>query len=277
MRVIGIVKETFKRWLSHNPDFLAAGIAYFAFFSVVPLMLLAAHLTRLLLGYAYNQAELLVSLERWMGPRVLDGLSKWLALGAPADASGIGTVIGGIGLFFAASYVFIQLESALHTLWDVPPAADKTFKRVFHSRFKSFIFTLTLCGLILLSLFGEAGLSILIRLDPQNNSFGIQLMQFLLSIVMFNIFFTLLMRFVPRIKLSWKSLWLGGSATSLLFAIGKIILGYYVAWSNMASAQGVAGSILVFLLWVYISVLIFLWGASLSKVLSDPPVKNRKI
>ncbi|MEN6465152.1 MAG: YhjD/YihY/BrkB family envelope integrity protein, partial [Syntrophaceae bacterium] len=60
--------------------------------------------------------------------------------------------------------------------------------------------------------------------------------------------------------------WIGSAVTSILFTIGKYLIGLYLARSSMASIYGAAGSLAVFLLWVYYSAQIFLFGAELTAV-----------
>jgi len=59
---------------------------------------------------------------------------------------------------------------------------------------------------------------------------------------------------------------MGGAITALLFALGKYLLGLYLARSTISSAYGAAGSLVVFLMWVYYSAQIFFFGAASTQV-----------
>ena len=54
---------------------------------------------------------------------------------------------------------------------------------------------------------------------------------------------------------------IGAIATSLLFTIGKSIIGWYLGSSAIASTYGAAGALMVVLLWIFYSCQIFLLGA----------------
>jgi membrane protein len=54
--------------------------------------------------------------------------------------------------------------------------------------------------------------------------------------------------------------------TSILFTIGKFLIGLYLGSSAITSIYGAAGSIITVLLWVYYSALIFLLGAEFTQV-----------
>jgi membrane protein len=57
--------------------------------------------------------------------------------------------------------------------------------------------------------------------------------------------------------------------TSLLFGIGKFLIGLYIGKSTVASGFGAAGSIAVLLVWVYYSTQIFLLGAEFTWVYAN--------
>jgi hypothetical protein len=71
---------------------------------------------------------------------------------------------------------------------------------------------------------------------------------------------------LPDVKLAWKDVIIGAVITALLFTIGKLLLSLYLGNSGVASSYGVAGSFVVFLLWVYYSAQILLFGAEFTQV-----------
>ena len=78
-------------------------------------------------------------------------------------------------------------------------------------------------------------------------------------------------------------MWIGAALTSVLFTIGKFLIGLYLGGSGVTSAYGAAGSLITVLLWVYYSALIFVLGAEFTKGYSDAygsgavPAENAKI
>ena len=66
--------------------------------------------------------------------------------------------------------------------------------------------------------------------------------------------------------------------TSLLFNIGKTLIGWYIGSSAVASTYGAAGGLIVLLLWVYYTGQIFLFGAELATAKRrDLPALRRRI
>lgn len=88
-----------------------------------------------------------------------------------------------------------------------------------------------------------------------------------ISIVM--VWFSVLFRFLTNGRPSWKSAFIGGLLTSILFSIGKYILRIMLPLSHIGSIYGTSGSIVLIMLFVFYSSFIFYFGACFVKVLSD--------
>ena len=86
-----------------------------------------------------------------------------------------------------------------------------------------------------------------------------QLVNFVISLGVITLLFAAIYKVLPDAKVAWRDVWIGAGVTALLFTIGKTVLGLYLA--NAGSAYGVAGSLVVFLLWVYYSAQILFFGA----------------
>ena len=78
--------------------------------------------------------------------------------------------------------------------------------------------------------------------------------------------FALVYKVLPRVTIAWRDVWIGAGVTSLLFAIGKFLIGYYLGTSSVTSGFGAAASLVVLLVWGYYSAQIFLLGAEFTWV-----------
>ena len=86
---------------------------------------------------------------------------------------------------------------------------------------------------------------------------------------MITVLFALIYRFLPDARLEWRDVWTGGFLTAVLFTVGKQLIGLYLGRSGTASTYGVAGSVIVLLLWVYYTAQIILLGAELTRVYAE--------
>jgi membrane protein len=97
----------------------------------------------------------------------------------------------------------------------------------------------------------------------------LQLVNFVLSFFVVTGLFALIFKVLPDAKVAWRDVWIGAALTAALFTIGKFALGLYLGKSNVASAYGAAGSLVLVLLWVYYSAQILLYGAEFTQVYAN--------
>jgi membrane protein len=76
--------------------------------------------------------------------------------------------------------------------------------------------------------------------------------------------FASIFKFIPDTRVTWKDVWLGSAVTSVLFALGKVGIGFYLIHSAFVPSFGAGGSLVVFLVWIYYTALIVLFGAELT-------------
>src|SRR5262249_6671721 len=97
-----------------------------------------------------------------------------------------------------------------------------------------------------------------------------QILNQLVSFAFITLLFALIFKYLPDRHVPWGDVWLGSALTSLLFVIGKYLLGLYLGRGSVVSAYGAAGSLVVILLWVYYASQIILFGAQLIQVYAAP-------
>jgi membrane protein len=79
----------------------------------------------------------------------------------------------------------------------------------------------------------------------------------------------MIFKLLPAVRITWHDVWAGSLVTGLLFTVGKLLIGYYLGKSNVASSYGAAASIITILLWIYYSSLILLFGAEFTKAYAE--------
>jgi membrane protein len=179
------------------------------------------------------------------------------------------SVIGAITLFFGASGVFSELQSALNKIWDVQPKDGSGVARLIRARLLSFGMVLAVGFLLLVSLVITAGLAVLGKFFGEvlpMPEFLMHTINFMVSFAGISALFALIFKYVPEASIKWKDVWEGSIATALLFTIGKSLIGLYLGKAAVGSAYGAAGSLIVIIVWVYYSALIFFFGAEFAHV-----------
>ena len=72
-------------------------------------------------------------------------------------------------------------------------------------------------------------------------------------------------KLLPDARVAWRDVWVGASATAVLFVVGKFLIGLYLGRTNPGQAFGVAASLAVLFVWVYYSSMILLLGAEFTE------------
>ena len=83
------------------------------------------------------------------------------------------------------------------------------------------------------------------------------------------VIFALVFKVLPDANVKWRDVWLGAFVTTILFSIGKFLIGFYLGNSSFSSAYGAAGSLVIILVWIYYSTIIVLFGAELTSVYTE--------
>ena len=172
-------------------------------------------------------------------------------------------------LFIGASGVFAQLQSALNTVWNVRVKPGAGIWEFVRKRLLSFGMVLSIGFLLLVSLIISTVVSAISKLDVQfisNFTPAWQIINLLVSFSLITLLFAFIYKYLPDVKIGWKDVWVGAIITALLFILGKYLIGLYLGRSSLGSAYGAAGSLIVFLAWVFYSAQILLFGAELTQV-----------
>lgn len=270
--IFELLKETVKEWQDDKVSLWAAALAYYTVFSLAPLLLIAISIAGAVFGEEAARGELVTQIQGLIGPEGAAAVQAMIQNAHKPDSGGnIATIVGIVTLLFGASGVFGQLQDALNTIWEVKPKPGLGLKSFLLSRFLSFAMVLVIGFLLLVSLVLSAVLAgvgaFFGNLVPDYVIVG-QILNFVISFSVITVLIAAIYKFLPDVEVPWKDLWIGAAVTSLLFSIGKYLIGLYLGNSGVTSTYGAAGSIVVILLWVFYSAQIILFGAEFTQVYS---------
>lgn len=261
--------EVIENWNRHGASAQSAALAFYTIFSLAPVLVVVIALAGAFFGEEAVRGQIFSEFEGLMGPGAALLIQEVLKSAARPSTGRIATLLGIGTLLFGATAVFVQLQDALNRVWGVAPKPGAVFTTLLRKRLLSFAVLLSVGFLLIVSLVLSAALSALSsRLEALLHlQFGLlQIMNFLISLLIITLLFALIYRLLPDVRLAGRDVLLGALATSLLFVIGKTVIGYYLGRTSVASAYGAAGSLVIVLLWVYYSSLIFFFGAELTWV-----------
>lgn len=271
-RFLVLLKDTFFQWSSDKAPRMGAALAYYAVFSLAPLLLIAITIAGLVFGEEASRGEIFHQIEATVGPSAAKGIEDLVKNAGASDGNVFVMVIGGVLLLLGASGVFVELQDSLNTIWRASPSQGSGLWHMIRRRFLTFSIVLGIGFLLLVSLIVSAVLAALGKfLTPSDMPGGLVFWQCLNALVSFGfitLLFAALYRFLPDVKICWKDVWLGAALTAGLFTLGKFLLGLYLGQAAIGSSFGAAGSLVVILVWIYYSSQIFLFGAEFTRLYS---------
>jgi membrane protein len=264
-----LLRDTFNEFNRDKVPRLAAALAYYTAFSVAPLIIVVIAIAGLAFGQEAVRGQLDNQIQGLVGAQAADAIQQMVASANQPETGTIASIIGVVTLLLGAGGLFGQLQDALNTVWGVEPKPNQGIIATIRARFLSFTMVLGIGFLLLVSLVVSAGLSALNTwmsgLLPIPG-FILQLINFVISFAVVTLLFMMIFRILPDVDIAWRDVSLGAAVTALLFVIGKFLIGLYLGNSSVASSYGAAGSFVVFLLWVYYSAQILLFGAEFTQV-----------
>jgi len=266
-----LLKETVDEWQQDKVDRMAAALAYYTLFSIAPLLVIAVAVAGAVFGQEAARGEVVTQIQGLLGKAGAEVVQTALAnTQNPQAGNGIvPTVISTLVLIFGASGVFVQLQDSLNAVWNVEVSSKAGVKAVVRKRIFSFAMVITIGFILMISLVVSAGLAAFSTFT--NQLFPVlasvwRLLNLVISLGTFTFLFALIYKYIPDIKIAWRDVLVGAAFTSVLFSIGKELLGLYLGNGAFGSTYGAAGSLVTVLAWIYYSVQIMLFGAEFTQV-----------
>lgn len=267
--ILDLLKETFSEWNKDKASRLAAALAYYTVFSLAPLLIIVIAIAGSVFGEEAARGEIVGQIQGLVGRDGAEFIETAIQNASKPAAGTIASIISLVVLLFGASGVFAELQDALDTVWEVQPKPGRGLLNVIRSRFLSFTMVLSVGFLLLVSLVFSAILAALVnflgKVLPGFDALW-QLANFIFSFVLTTVLFGLIYKVLPDVKIAWSDVWIGAAITSLLFSIGRFLLGEYLGNSSFGSTYGAAGSLVVILAWVYYAAQILFFGAEFTQV-----------
>lgn len=267
--IFKLLKEAFSEWQEDKVSLLAAALAYYTVFSITPLLVIAIAIAGFVFGRDAAQGEIVQQINGLVGEQGAQAIEMGLANADKPQFGSIASIISLLILLIGASGVFAQLQEALNTVWNVKTKPNLGIWQFIRKRLLSFGMVLAIGFLLLVSLILSAMLSgigkLQINLLPGFTPLW-QLLNFVISFGLIVLLFALIYKYLPDVKIRWQDVWVGAIITALLFTIGKFLIGLYLGRGSLGSAYGAAGSLIVFLAWVFYSAQILLFGAEFTQV-----------
>jgi len=266
----GLLKDTVMAWSSDNATRLSAALAYYAVFSIAPILIIIIAIVALVFGREAAQGQIAGELSSWMGNSAANDVQSWVAATGQSKSSGIWATAIGVGvLLLGASTFFGELKNALNAIWGVTTRPGNTVSTLVRDKLLGVSMVLCIGLLLMTSLFISAlitGLSGWLATVMAVHPFVWKTVDLVISFSITTTLFALIFKILPNVHLTWRDVLPGALVTAGLFAAGKSIIAWYLGTSSVGSPFGAAGTVIILLLGVYYLTGILFFGAEFTKV-----------
>jgi membrane protein len=256
---------------------MAASLAFYALFSLLPLALVALAILGFFLGDdPSSRGRLIDSLAGVLSAQSRIVLDASLAnLQSHEGARGLSAVVGMGTLVFGASGVFSELETSLNTIWRVPPPPASglwiAVWRALRDKASSFATVAGAGAILFVSLLVSTGLKSLSPLPGQTlpDALAWRVVNEIVSLGFATLLFATVFRMLPRTTVTWRDVRGGAFATAVLFGALRYLLAWYLGSIGSYAAYGAIGAVLALLMWIYVVALVVFFGAEITRVYAE--------
>ena len=267
-----LLKDACYAWLKDNATSMGAALAFYALFSLAPVLIIAVAIAGFGFGKQAAERAVLGQFQGLMGATGAKAVETVIQNVNRPTLGAIASTVGFVAVLIGASGAFIELQNALNKIWRVEARIETIWVGAIRQRFWSFGLVVGTGFLLLVSLVISASLGALGKFVGNLLPMPVVLLEsfnFLFSFGVITLLFAIVFKLIPDTRISWNDVWIGAVVASLLFTIGKVLIGLYLGRSALASAYGAAASFVIFLLWTYYSAQILLLGAELTHVYAN--------
>lgn len=271
--VSDVTITTFTKAIEDDIMTQGAAIAFYTVFSVAPLFVLIITLAGVFLSEVYVTNQIELYLAGLVGQEIASNLNEYLQNVSYSASGFFTTLIAVVTVIFGATTVITQLKFTLNRIWKVEAVHINSIWSFLLNRLLSFGVILLISILLITSLLAEAVIGFISgifseALLPIDLNFY-KIISELITLSFAVLFFTLIFKILPDVNAPWKDMVVGAIATTLLFLLGKYLIGLYFSASGINTAYRAAGSLIIFVVWVYYNIQSILLGAVFTQIYTE--------
>jgi membrane protein len=255
-----------RQWSANGDSRLGAALAYYALFSIAPMLVIAINIAGRVYGEEAAQGQVKQFLSTYIDPDSAAALESLVESAGQAQGAALARLLSIGVLMFGALGAFVHMRTSLCLIWKLEPLHANTVLATLFDYALALIMVLFTGVLLIVSVAASVTMSFFRAYVEQHlpgEPFPWDWVEFAISVFLLALVFAAIYRILSDRRISWAYVGYGSAAASLLFTVGKFLLSYYLVYAGFASTYGAAGSLVVFLVWVYYSSQTLFFGAEL--------------
>ncbi len=252
------------RFSRDNCALLAAGIAYYAMFSIFPTIIVAFAI----FGVYLKRQDIFQNILSYI--TTLLPQSKVIIkenLHILITSSKLNTIIGIVGLMWSSNKIFCAVENALHIIWNIKEGRQFLIHKARATFLVLPLITFFYVVIVVTSLIQTlANLQIpIFGIQLTQLPFLFDLLKFVISTLITTSFLYLAYRIIPKTNIRKRFIFYGAVISGFLLEISKLL--FYFFLNNIIKSFSIYGSftaLLIMVFWIYLAAQIFLLGGEIA-------------
>src|SRR5680860_647214 len=267
--VLAAMTRTVQEFLNDQPLDMAGALSYYTLLSIAPLLLVVLATAGLFLDGDVVRAEIFNQMRSLLG---IEGANLIDTIITKADrpTRGVIAMISGLAItLLGATTVFAQLQAALNRIWHVQAAPDSSVVWGLYPPPGAVTGPGADDRAVAVDQRGAGGSGgPTERVCAGRPRSYWRILNVVVSLGLITVLIAMIFKFLPDAKIEWRDTWFGAFITSLLFTVGKFLIGLYLGQASVGSTYGAAGSVVVLMVWIYYASLILFFGAKITEVIA---------
>ncbi len=271
-----MLKEALIGWNRHRAMAHAAAIAFYTILSVAPLLILTVSVAGRVYPQEAIELRIVAGVENQAGEPAATYVHDAIVDAGNLRHGRLATGFSVLILIWAGSAMFSHLQFSINEMWGISPKPERfrhSVRAIVRARLLSMALVVGMGYLVLVALTVNTIMAMIPVRWTSGMTDGIyQTVPFLRawsSPVVYTILFGLTFKTLPQARIRWRDVWVGAALTAVLFWVGNKFIIYYLSNSVAMSVYGAASSVIVFLIWVYYSAWIVLFGAHFIRIYTE--------
>jgi len=265
-KIFRYFKRLVRKYFDDRCQILASSIAFYSILSIFPALLILISFSGVVINRFSIQANILSFVEDRIP--IIYGFVDNNITSIVANRASIG-VIGFVILFFTATYVFDSIQYALNKIF-----RTDTHRKYWKQKLYGFLIVFLIFVIIVTTFSLSTGLFYLsnniiraMDIEAAISTILLKILSVAIGILFNFLIFTLIYYFGTNKRISLRQIYRGALTIAFGWEGVKYIFVIYIdRVANYQLAYGSIGSVIAFLLWVYISSMIMLLGAEINSL-----------
>ena len=272
LRWWGFAKARIARWSEVDVMRKSAALAYYAAFSVVPILVIALWVGALVVDAANLRTHVLAQVGTVFGSSTAEWVDAAIAQADDMEG-GIAALISIVLLVVGATTALGELKSALDEIFGPGAKRDESWLSLVRARAYALGLILTLGFLLVMSLFANAVFTSVLSWGGTalglSGAWVARIISEVSTFASTAALFAAVYAWLPSKRIGWRAVLRATLISAALFTIGRWVVSTWLATNEAVSSFGAAASLALVLLWFYYSAVIFYTAAILAA--GDPP------